>query len=123
MDATAMYPEGFHPIRLDCHPRDLRRWAPVRSRDDVPVTYYFVDFGISSQFQPSDTDRLVVGTLGLDQDVPELSDEVPYDPFKVDIFILGNFFSQEFVGVSIPRPLYCVACTHRIARNTPTSAS
>ena len=100
MDATAMYPEGFHPMRLSRHPRDLRRWAPVRSRDDVPVTYYFVDFGISSQFQPGNTDRLVVGTSGLDQDVPELSDEVPYDPFKLDVFILGNMISLTFVMVS-----------------------
>ena len=63
--------------------------------------YYLVDFGISSWFQPNETNRLVSGTSGLDQDVPELSDDVPYDPFKLDIFVLGNFFRQNFTGASM----------------------
>ncbi|KAM5532635.1 hypothetical protein V8D89_013679 [Ganoderma adspersum] len=98
MDATSLYPHGFHPVRLDQLPQHLRRAAPIRSRADVAVAYYLVDFGISSWFQPNDTDRLVLGTSGLDQDVPELSDDVPYDPFKLDIFVLGNFFRQHFTG-------------------------
>ena len=100
MDATSLYPQGFHPVRLDCLPHNLRQWAPVRSRADATVTYYLVDFGISSWFQPDDTNRLVLGTSGLDEEVPELSDDVPYDPFKVDIFVLGNFFHHLFTGVS-----------------------
>lgn len=95
-----MYPQGFHPIRSDCLTHDLRRWAPVRPRDQVPVTYHFVDFGISSWFQADEPERLVLGTSGLDQDVPELSNKVPYDPFKVDIFVLGNLFREHFSGVS-----------------------
>nr|VWO99344.1 Mannitol 1-phosphate dehydrogenase [Ganoderma boninense] len=99
MDATSLYPQGFHPVRLDRLPHNLRGWAPVRSRADAKaVTYYLVDFGISSWFRSEDTDRLVLGRSGLDQDVPELSDDTPYDPFKVDIFVLGNFFRQHFTG-------------------------
>ncbi|KAI0722005.1 hypothetical protein C8T65DRAFT_724342 [Cerioporus squamosus] len=60
------------------------------------IDYYFIDFGISSHFEPDDTNRLVTGTKGLDEDVPELSADVPYDPFKVDIFILGNLFYGLF---------------------------
>ena len=100
MDAMAMYPQSFHPIRADYLPHDLRQLAPVLSRDQVPVTYYFVDFGISSWFKADEAERLVLGTSGLDQDVPELSNEVPYDPFKVDIFVLGNLFREHFCSVS-----------------------
>ena len=88
-------------MRLNSHPQSITRPATLLSRNDVPVIYYFVDFGISTWLKPEDTDRLVVGSDGLDQDVPELSDDVPYDPFKVDIFVLGNFFRQELTKVGI----------------------
>ena len=100
MDATSLYPDGFHPIRTNSLPERITHAATLLSRNDVPVTYYYVDFGISTWLKPEDTDRLVVGSDGLDQDVPELSDDVPYDPFKVDIFVLGNFFRENFTQVS-----------------------
>ncbi|THG96474.1 hypothetical protein EW026_g5361 [Hermanssonia centrifuga] len=49
---------------------------------------------------PTDSPKLVVGGYGRDQDVPELSFDVPYDPFKVDIFILGNMFKREIYNNS-----------------------
>nr|VWO99326.1 Ubiquitin ligase complex F-box protein GRR1, putative [Ganoderma boninense] len=99
MDATSLFPDGFHPMYTDCLPQDITLSATQLSRNDVPVTYYYVDFGISTWLKSEDTDRLVMGSDGLDQDVPELSDDVPYDPFKADIFILGNFFRQNFTQV------------------------
>ena len=104
MDAPAMYPKGFHPVATDLKP-DMRSSAPHRSRftNPRPVKYYYVDFGISSQFTPEQdhTSRLVVGTDGLDDQVPELSRDVPYDPFKVDVFILGNYFKKTILSVSL----------------------
>ncbi|KAI0261680.1 hypothetical protein BC834DRAFT_829955, partial [Gloeopeniophorella convolvens] len=64
--------------------------ASVLLHLDVGVEYYFVDYGISSYFPPESQHRLVLGRDGRDQDVSELSDEVPYDSFKVDIFTMGN---------------------------------
>ena len=103
MDATNMYPLGFHPVR-DRFLNDVSTPAPVIPRSELGVKYYFVDFGISSYFPPGSQRELVLGTAGRDQDVPELSDEVPYDPFKVDIFTIGNVFRQTFYEV---RPLTC----------------
>ncbi|KAI8984969.1 kinase-like domain-containing protein [Trametes punicea] len=94
MDATALYPRGFHPMSQNCLPDAVMKPSPVLSRKDIPVKYYYVDFGISTRFMPDDPNRLVLGTLGLDRDVPELSDVVPYDPFKVDVFILGNLIGE-----------------------------
>ncbi|KAL7282053.1 hypothetical protein ACG7TL_003520 [Trametes sanguinea] len=65
--------------------------ATVLSRASAPVHYYFIDFGISTWFKSmDDSPRLVVGTDGLDQEPPELSKTVPYDPFKLDVFLIGN---------------------------------
>jgi len=33
---------------------------------------------------------LALGTLGQVKTVPELSDEVPYNPFKADVYQLGH---------------------------------
>ncbi|KAH8987869.1 kinase-like domain-containing protein [Lactarius akahatsu] len=95
MDAANMYPLGFHPVR-DIYLHDVSTLAPIIPRSEVGVKYYFVDYGISSYFPAGSQERLVLGTAGRDQDVPELSDVVPYDPFKVDIFTIGNVFRQVF---------------------------
>ena len=100
MDATNMYPLGFHPV-LDNVLHDVSTPAPVIPRSMVEVKYYFIDYGISSYFPSGSQERLVLGTDGRDQDVPELSDDVPYDPFKVDIFSIGNVFRQSFRDVCL----------------------
>ncbi|KAI0773720.1 hypothetical protein C8Q74DRAFT_1316758 [Fomes fomentarius] len=69
MDATAMYPQGFHPAAPHVLPTQVTT-APVVPRSRVHVIYYY----------------------GLDRQVPEPSNKDPYDPFKADIFMLGNMF-------------------------------
>jgi hypothetical protein len=48
--------------------------------------------------------ELVLGVAGRDQDVPELSNNVPYDPFKVDIFTIGNVLRGEIQAVGFHSP-------------------
>jgi serine/threonine protein kinase len=95
MDADAMYPEGFHPVNIRRAP-DRLGIAEYISRTLAGVKYYYVDFGISSHLPDTSSPRLVTGTYGRDQDPPELSDTEPYDPFKLDIFIIGNMLKREF---------------------------
>jgi len=102
MDANAMYPLGFHPIKESFLP-DSRTPAMYSrlSRAVAGVKYYYVDYGISV-YLPSDArPRTAVGAYGRDQEVPELSWDVPYDPFKVDIFIIGNTFRRLFHVVCV----------------------
>ena len=106
MDADAMFPEGFHPIHLR-YKRDYSGWADYIPRSTAGVKYYFVDFGISS-YIPEDDERFVVGNFGRDREPPELSATDPYDPFKLDIFIIGNMLRQDFYEVMIPRSLVSV---------------
>ena len=94
-----MFPRGFHPVK-DLLLHNVVSRAPFIPRRDAGVKYYFVDYGISSHFPTGSEAHLVLGRDGRDQDVPELSDEVPYDPFKVDIFTIGNVLRREFCNVS-----------------------
>ena len=98
MDADAMYPEGFHPIRLDFKPD---RSAPAKyiSRTAAGVKYFFIDFGISVYIPEDLRPMMVTGVHGRDRDPPELSQSTPYDPFKLDIFIIGNMLRREFQEV------------------------
>ncbi|KAL5492959.1 hypothetical protein ACEPAI_4407 [Sanghuangporus weigelae] len=97
MDADAMYPNGFHPATYTMDASGYKRAYPKRRRDVKDLRYYFIDFGISSIFGP-DEPRKVLGVHGQDDEVPELSLDVPYDPFLVDVFILGNLFRKAFLN-------------------------
>ena len=96
-----MYPEGFHPI----HNVMNRGWtalAKFKNRgDSTGVKYYFTDFGLSTKFGDADAERLVTGCV-CQVDVPELSDRIPYDPFAVDVYLLGDVYKRAFIEV---RPL------------------
>ncbi|KAL5536325.1 hypothetical protein ACEPAF_146 [Sanghuangporus sanghuang] len=96
LDGTSIYPHGFHPIYRD-KSRDWRGRARFINRSDSPgVKYYFTDFGLSTRFSDTDKDRLVTGCI-CQVDVPELSDTVPYDPFAVDIYLIGDVYKRHFI--------------------------
>ncbi|KAH9843772.1 uncharacterized protein C8Q71DRAFT_730007 [Rhodofomes roseus] len=70
-----------------------------RSTLDFPIKYYFIDFGLSVHIPLGRRGTLVLGNEGRDRDAPELrrGDKVPYDPFKLDVFLLGNLFRKAFI--------------------------
>lgn len=97
MDAKTLYPDGHHPVRLGFSPDALYRVSPL-PREGNPVRYFYIDFGLSLRF-PAGTVPSAIGIIGRDREIPELSDSVPYDPFKVDVFALGNLYAKEFEQV------------------------
>lgn len=115
MDASAMYPQGSHPIN-DVFLPDAKTIARPLPRTSAPVRYYFVDYGLSVYIHPDAPSKLVLGVLGRDQEVPELSDEAPYDPFAVDIFIVGNLFRhiffEQYSNVDFLVPLFEAMIQH-----------
>ncbi|KAI0657815.1 kinase-like domain-containing protein [Cubamyces menziesii] len=93
MDARALYPNGHHPIRLGYTPDALYPVSPL-PRAGRNVQYYYIDFGLSVWFKPG-ASPYVLGNVGR-AEAPEVSDDVPYDAFKVDIYALGYVFAREF---------------------------
>lgn len=67
--------------------------------------YYFIDFGISTRFEGPGPYR-VTGCIGRDPSPPELSETVPYDPFKLDVYVLGNHFIQDYLMVRLAGTLW-----------------
>lgn len=95
MDARALYVEPWHPQRpvVDMRGRiNLDTWIPRTAVGGVQ--YYFIDFGLSTFREDQ-----AVGYFG-HICAPELSPWVPYDPYKVDVYILGKTFDEFLVEVS-----------------------
>lgn len=103
MDGSEMYPEGFHPIRQHLDPSAKIEVVPM-TRTMAKPKYYIIDFDGAVSF-PADMParfRTSTGKHGADDEVPEMSQNGPYDPFKVDIFQFGNVLKREFLEVCLP---------------------
>ncbi|KAF9238817.1 kinase-like domain-containing protein [Melanogaster broomeanus] len=96
MDAKYLCPYGWHPIATE-ETRNLIGNLYYKNRTDVEVIYYFIDFGHST-LHPHGQTRFITGPgTARDKEVPEFKFEIPYDPFKTDVFILGHMFQTEFL--------------------------
>lgn len=101
MDGSSIFPSGFHPSSQNSLP-DLRGDAiPIRRSDAKNIKYFFIDFSLASFSEDGKEPRRVVGRVGEDTLAPELSDDVPYDPFPVDVYILGDVIRKTFLEVYI----------------------
>ncbi|KAI0828174.1 kinase-like protein [Trametes gibbosa] len=94
MDAKPLYTDGYHPVWLQ-YSEDISHVVAPLSRTGRSIRYFYIDFDLSIRF-PDDALPYAVGDVGRDAEVPELSPDVPYDAFKVDIFALGNLLRKEF---------------------------
>ncbi|KIJ95230.1 hypothetical protein K443DRAFT_11526 [Laccaria amethystina LaAM-08-1] len=75
MDARPIHPQGWHFVVKEFgSDSDGVTYVTPLARIDHPVKYYFIDY---------------------DADVPELKELQPYDPFKVDVFTVGNVFFKD----------------------------
>lgn len=110
MDGRSLYTERFHPV-LQNHDWTIKRRLRPLPRCEASVRYYFIDYGISDYFAPGEERELVVGEDGHDQDVPELSEDHPYDPFMVDIFIIGNLLRTLLHKVFFPPSTVMGTCS------------
>ncbi|KAG9022479.1 hypothetical protein FRB95_014729 [Tulasnella sp. JGI-2019a] len=120
MDARAMFPEGWHPQSSLRKPNGQMIKNPSPSRTAVGgVRYFFIDFGISSLGE----DR-TIGFPGQER-APELSYDVPYDPYKLDVYVLGMAYKQFLVdrnsGVDFVKPLIAYM-TPEAPEDRPTAA-
>ncbi|KAL5531073.1 hypothetical protein ACEPAG_3949 [Sanghuangporus baumii] len=89
MDGRAMYgKKGFHLSDQDVRADNVSKLAKPKTRRDVGR-------------------RLVTGIRAQDREIPELSSVVPYDPFAVDLFTLGNVFKRNFLNVFLVSSLFC----------------
>jgi hypothetical protein len=114
MDGSNLYKDGWHPMDT-WRARDGGDLPLNRKRSEVEIKYYFIDFGLSTEFGPGQRECLVTGELGRIQ-APEQISGSPYDPFKLDVFYLGHVYQTKIVDVRFPSllaPLSELTCPGR----------
>ena len=100
LDPTHLYPESFHPVATNLN-RNCTGYTKHFTRTQRPPKYYFIDFGISRRYDPSDTNPKEIPIWGGDKEVPEFQNSnEPCDPFATDVFYIGNAVKKDFILVS-----------------------
>ncbi|KAJ7159441.1 hypothetical protein C8R46DRAFT_370641 [Mycena filopes] len=126
MDASRVIPRGWRFTVPYTHTGEAVGIDSEPRHSVVPVEYFIIDFGLSTSF-PADTsmdDAREVGRYGQDKSVPELSDTIPYNPFKIDIYQLGNVIMkliETYEGLEIFREL-AELMTRRNPEDRPTAS-
>ncbi|KII93048.1 hypothetical protein PLICRDRAFT_170843 [Plicaturopsis crispa FD-325 SS-3] len=127
MDATRLYPQGWHPLRRDCEPDAFTQLSAPPSRTDNLIRYYFIDFGLSIRFSEGESHIIrTSGGMPQEKTVPELLVDAPYDAYKTDIYILGCVYRKElyekFTGLDFLLPLISPPMADQEPSRRPTAA-
>lgn len=105
MDARRLYPDGWYMFKPYMSRKgDVITVSPTRT-EAGGVKYYFIDFGISTKDQSETTG--VDGHIRapeLARCLPDGTDE-PYDPYKLDVYILGTVYQKFLAKVRRERVL------------------
>jgi hypothetical protein len=95
-DPSEMYPQGHHPVSLD-RSLNFKRRAKCYSRTERPPRYYLIDFGLSRRYHSRDV--LDETLRGGDKSAPEHRRGGRCNPFRTDIYYLGNLIRENFMRV------------------------
>lgn len=110
MDASKVIPRGTHYVKPSTH-NGFYGTFEWRQRWSVrPVQYYYIDFDISCRYPPElkNVDLKEMTRAGQDKSVPEFKRPGPYNPFKADIYQLGNVILKLLsVGLLITSSWKC----------------
>jgi len=100
MDASEMYPDRFHPHKQDFNLDFTGPAVQKYTRTQRPPKYYWIDFGLSLQFQETAQFPRFPVLRGNDKSAPEFQDPNymahAQDPFPTDIYYLGNLVKRYF---------------------------
>jgi hypothetical protein len=92
-DPSGMYPNGYHPDRS----LNFKGRAKRYTRTERPPRYYLIDFGLSRRY--TSRDALDEPLRGGDKSAPEHRVGRRCNPFRTDIYYLGNLVREHFVQV------------------------
>ena len=98
LDPSGMYPNGFHPTQMNRN-QDFSGRAKRHTRTLRPPRYFLIDFSLS--LQCTSRDAFDEPLSGGDKSAPEhVHGDRRRNPFKTDIYYLGNLVRQKFIRVT-----------------------
>lgn len=100
MMEPSVYSEPPHPV-VKSRSYDFKRKVKCGTRTERPARYYYTDLGMSCRLPPNVKDPREDPIMGGDRTVPEHQRPCgPQNPYKTDIYCLGNTFRKEFLQAS-----------------------
>ena len=100
MEPTPLISDIPHPTHFT-KSYDFKRSITKRTRTSYPTRYFYIDFGLSARLPPGEPSPRVHVALGGDRTVPEYKDPHGlHDPYKIDVYCLGNLIREHFMDVS-----------------------
>jgi hypothetical protein len=121
LDPSGMYPNGFHPVKIDQN-KNFKGRATAYTRTERPPRYVLIDFGLSRQY--TTRDALDEPLRGGDKSAPEHQSKDLCNPFHTDIYYIGNLVRNEFMTVCVWCAIRTSSIRHNdIFRNTTASSS
>ncbi|TBU31672.1 kinase-like domain-containing protein [Dichomitus squalens] len=101
MDTVPLLSEIPHPTYWHSDKSyDFKRSIKTRTRTSYPPRYYYIDFGLSYELSPEEPSPRLRVALGGDKSAPEYKNrDAPLDPYKLDIYCLGNLIREHFINV------------------------
>ena len=97
-DASGMYPAGYHPIRLN-RSLNFKGRAKRFTRTKRPPRYYLIGFGHSRRY--SSRNVLDEPLRSGDKSAPEHWHRGWCNPFRTDIYYLGDLVREHFILVRL----------------------
>ncbi|KAF7302222.1 Protein kinase domain-containing protein [Mycena indigotica] len=95
-DPTLLFPKGFHPVWTDRDPSN-KHPAYHLTRTECWPRYFFIDFGLSRRYDPSNGPPREPIIRGGDRSPPEHHTNLACNPFPTDIYFLGNLLKTQFL--------------------------
>lgn len=102
MDATPMYAEKLWHPQAPWRMHDYMEPARPFTHSERPVQYFYINFGLSWRYSSEDTSPQELPIFGGDKTVPEFQHggyDAPADPYRTDIYYLGNLIRRSFLNV------------------------
>ncbi|TFK74335.1 hypothetical protein BDN72DRAFT_760235 [Pluteus cervinus] len=94
MEGEQMFPEGWNHFRGHRTPRGNKHSTFFR-RSIQPPKYYIIDFGLSRQYDATETNPQEPPIGGGDRSVPEFkTNKEAFNPFQTDIYYTGNLIRR-----------------------------
>ncbi|KAJ7195871.1 kinase-like domain-containing protein [Mycena rebaudengoi] len=126
MDEPPVVPNGSHFARPSTHRGSFGLFSWRKRCSVGPLNYWYIDFG-NSDLYPEGTEKArTLGLLRNCKEIQELSNTVPYNPFKVDVCQLGIVILEvikPYPGLELFRALGdSMSSPHPDDRPDPTAA-
>ena len=113
MDPTPVFSDIPHPMHW-YQGHDFKHNLRTQTHTSHPTRYFYINFGLLWRVPPNDPSPQVLVSKPKNKTVPEFEGPGPFgyyaDPYKIDMYCLGNLIHEHFMNIHIFITARCEDC-------------